>query len=122
MGQSFCTQCGGRLDASGNCTNVQCAAYRPPAAATVVSTAVPTPPPTAPAIFAETPGRDLPPRSGNDLPSSPSALERDWVAAGEAGQNEVYLGNRLSFQTPELTLNGSPELKILQAAAARLAV
>jgi hypothetical protein len=122
MGQSFCTQCGRRLDASGNCTNVQCAAYRQPAAASVVSTAVPTAPPTAPDIFAEAPGHKLPPRSEDDLPSSPSALERDWVAAGEAGQNEVYLGHRLSFQTPELTLNGSPELKLLQMAAARLAV
>ena len=52
----------------------------------------------------------------------PTGSDRDWIAAGEAGQNEVYLGHRLLFQPPDATLNGSPEMRILQAAAGRLVV
>src|SRR5438034_1380784 len=109
---SFCNQCGSRLDAVGNCENVNCLRYAPQPAATVVATAVAPPPapPRAPDLFAEPPVREsVAPPEPQILPPPPTAADRDWVTAGDAGQNDTYVGHRLLFRDPEPTLNGSPE-------------
>jgi hypothetical protein len=118
MAQSFCNQCGVPLDSSGNCVNVDCVAYSPQSApaATAVST-----PPAAPDLFADAPFGGVPAFSDPEVLAPATAFDRDWIAAGDAGQNEFYLGNRLAFQPPEGILSGSPELRIIQTAAVRLA-
>src|SRR4051794_31490955 len=114
MAQSFCNQCGGRLDAAANCENVSCVRYAPPQQ---VAAAVAPPPGLD--LFAEPALREPPPTAEPQILPPPPAAGRDWVTAGDAGQNDVYVGNRLLFRDPETTLNGSPELKLLLMAAAR---
>jgi hypothetical protein len=115
MGQSFCNQCGTRLDASDRCANAACVAYSPPAAVVALA---PAALPPASDLFAEPPA----PATGPLPAAAATDGDRDWIAAGEASQNEVYLGNRLLFQAPDGSLNGSPEQLILQSAAIRLAI
>jgi hypothetical protein len=128
MGQSFCNKCGSRLGSSGNCLNVGCVAYSPSAMVSVVTAEVPTAPPTGPDLFAGHPDPFADPLLDMPMLSEPQVLppatapDRDWASAGDAGQNDFYVGNRLLFHPPEAGLNDTPELGIIRTAALRLAV
>lgn len=119
MAQRFCNQCGSQLDSGGSCTNAGCANYSLPLSASAVETAVPPAPPAAPDLFADLPTGDVPRLSDDQVVPRAPTSDRDWIAAGDAGQNDVYVGNRLLYRDPETTLNGSPELKLLFMAATR---
>src|SRR3954453_11002197 len=98
MAQSFCTRCGSRLAEGGSCTNAACVDYAVPAELTtsVMAASMPVGPPVGLDVFAD---------SANPPLVTPAiAVNDNWVAAGDAGQNDVYIGTRLLFREPETQL------------------